>query len=472
MLIAALATAWPNVTAAAPVDLRSDNGLIDVSGELLWFYDQVYTMQTDIGVIHVPASQVTCFGEACPTIPTPAAPIQIAAATPKAMAIAQSILTPPSASSSRSALFGRRPEQVTIIAEAGSAETNIHITDVSATATTTGTSTGTLQDWVTDTAPSQLLATKALSIVTSPDTGIDSLTLPQIAQVFAGEIVNWAELGGVDLDVTLMLADEGTRLHEDLQDIVMSPARKPITPVFMPHRSAAEVKMAVSLTPGSIGVLPADLATDMHTIGVTDACGITTRPTDFAIRAGAYPLMRSTLVVYPNDIDAPFLQTAFDQAAQALTTLPNVDKMDRMLGLMSDGISDPTENRAADLIETLINAKQLDVSFADGPLSETQGAWTRSHFVRLRDGILKGMFDGQEIVFIGFAKAAPTQSALAMSQAAADRILSAFTAFAPIAATRDRVALRSSGHGTLGPATCTITQDFAPRVEVWARPAP
>lgn len=495
-----MALLTPVMATAASIELKSQDGVISVEGEVLSFDGETITLLTKAGEINLRANRVTCHGNDCPTTlrttaQTPA--ITIATSDPQTLAIARSYLATSNASSSRRAVSGAATSdgqvgldtaQISFVPASSATTDEISVTDVIAPETTNAIAG--LQQWLHDTSPSQLLAAKALSVIAAPDTGVDRLTLTQIARILAGEIVNWAEVGGADMDLTLFLTGENTRLHEDVQALVMRPARKPITPAYVTLPSADQIQRSVKVTPGGFSVIPQDIATGAHTLGITDQCGVTTWPTNFAVRSGGYPLTLSTLVLYPFELDNTLIHSAFDKAAaddgplrfavptkpeQTLLNLSEAEKVDRFVNLMSQDLSATEKEDAARLIEFLIDADQLSVSFADGDLSQTQGAWARAHFIRLRDAVKAGQFDGQEIVFVGFAPDADAADPVTTSKAAADAIMAAFTTFAPDATNREAVRFRAMGYGTLSDAACATQDDVAnkvPRIEVWSHPAP
>ncbi|WP_342078307.1 substrate-binding domain-containing protein [Yoonia sp. SS1-5] len=64
---ALLCTAAPAALLAEPVDLRSDDGLISVVGEILAFDGTILTVETSVGPVGVPAAVVSCYGTNCLT---------------------------------------------------------------------------------------------------------------------------------------------------------------------------------------------------------------------------------------------------------------------------------------------------------------------------------------------------------------------------------------------------------------------
>ena len=481
----------PVFATAASIEVTSEDGTLSLEGKMLAYDGETITLETNVGTFNLRADSVSCLGTDCPdemTDAKDAAPITIAIADLHALAIARSILNVPPASSSRRVIPSataptEQPQanaaHVAFVPASEATIGEITITDTGATETATAR--GTIQDWVAKTAPSQLLAMKAMSLIAAPNIDVQKLTLVQLAQIFAGEVVNWAEVGGPDIDISVFLTGEETRLFENVQTVLMRPARKPMTPVYVTVQDPDQIAAAVKMTPGGISLVPSDMAAQANTLGITDHCGVTTWPSDFAVLSGDYPLTLSTLVMYPDAIEAPFIHTAFDKAAgqsgptQSLFALSDADKDERLAALMRQDLSIADDPNAADLMTLMRDADQLAVSFADGPVSKTKGAWMRAHFVRMREAIMAGTFDGHQIVFVGYAHDDDHAAAYVTSQAAADQILTAFRAFAPEAASRDGVSFRSSGHGALSYAACASDAQIVkgtPRIEVWSLPRP
>ncbi|MGM0478745.1 MAG: phosphate ABC transporter substrate-binding protein [Bacteroidota bacterium] len=60
-----------------------------------------------------------------------------------------------------------------------------------------------------------ILATDAVSIVTDPQIGVDSLSTIDLSNIFTGRVKNWKKLGGKDLPITIFGRDKnsGTRFY-------------------------------------------------------------------------------------------------------------------------------------------------------------------------------------------------------------------------------------------------------------------
>ncbi|AIQ47500.1 phosphate-binding protein [Paenibacillus sp. FSL R7-0273] len=98
------------------------------------------------------------------------------------------------------------------------------------------------------------VAVVAISAVSNPDAGVDSLTKQQLVDIFTGKITNWSEVGGADQAIQIINrpSSSGTRATfeafalgtktEDLQGSVQ-------------EDSSGTVKKMIGETPGAIGYL-------------------------------------------------------------------------------------------------------------------------------------------------------------------------------------------------------------------------
>lgn len=308
--------------------------------------------------------------------------------------------------------------------------------------------------------PQRPYAIRSLSVVTSPDIGITSLTLGELTQIFAGDIHNWHQLGGADLAITPIQAAIGTDLNTDVHSLVLRPAHKPVSQTVFSMADAPAILTGLSTFAGGISLVPTDMVRGANTLGITDRCGITHQATDFATQTGDYPLSLLTL-----------RHANSDPAKTTLISRPQNPQNWRIASALDTALPTSQQQSANALMKFLTNARQLSAVFTDGDLSQSERSWTRAHFIRLRDAIHSGALDGQDIHFLGFATNATDTNTRSNTRHAANVVLAAFKAFAPNAALRPDVSLTASGYGYLGDVGCPQNGANATRVEVWTRPA-
>jgi phosphate transport system substrate-binding protein len=98
-----------------------------------------------------------------------------------------------------------------------------------------------------------LLARDGIAIVGHPGGPIDGMTREQVKEVFAGNIVNWSELGGPDEDIHVVAREEGSGTRGAFEEMVMG--EEPITGEAILQNSNGAVRTVVSGTEWAIGFL-------------------------------------------------------------------------------------------------------------------------------------------------------------------------------------------------------------------------
>ncbi len=67
-LLAGLVLSLPSFAAAQEVNLKSPDGSVNLTGELIEFKDNAYIIASKFGPLRVAGDKVECFGDACPGI--------------------------------------------------------------------------------------------------------------------------------------------------------------------------------------------------------------------------------------------------------------------------------------------------------------------------------------------------------------------------------------------------------------------
>lgn len=65
-----------------------------------------------------------------------------------------------------------------------------------------------------------IIAYDGIVVVTHPSNKVNDLTMEQVKQIFTGEVTNWKELGGEDLEIVVVSREDGSGSRDAFQEIV------------------------------------------------------------------------------------------------------------------------------------------------------------------------------------------------------------------------------------------------------------
>ena len=103
----------------------------------------------------------------------------------------------------------------------------------------------------------QVVAYDGIAVVVNSGVELDSLSIEQVAQIFAGEITNFSEVGGPDAEIIVISREEGSGTRDAFQDLVMEAGDEEllIADNAILHNSNGAVRTAVAGTENSIAFL-------------------------------------------------------------------------------------------------------------------------------------------------------------------------------------------------------------------------
>ena len=148
-----------------------------------------------------------------------------------------------------------------------------------------------------------VLAYDGIAVIVNPENTVEDLTVEQIAAIYAGEITNWSEVGGMDAEIVLVGREAGSGTRSGFEEIVgvedLCRYRQELT-------STGDVITAVSQNPGAIGY--ASLASVKDTVKAIKVGGVA--PSDETVKDETYAIQRPFVLVTKEG-------TALTETAQA-----------------------------------------------------------------------------------------------------------------------------------------------------------
>lgn len=522
----------PMALLAQQVDLRSPDEFISVEGEIVGFNGVMLRVDTTVGVIAVPASEVICYGTGCQEVlanndfgltadalidvideradavaaaPTPApAPVENLQATIQfdgasfdrlyrtiagAYAVAGDTgrdvdLAPSGALSVTDTTTG--DSAVLSVAEEGTAaDITVGTVSLNGTADAAYADAG---DWATTATPThQMLGLKSFSVLVAPNAGISQISLNDLASVFAGEVTNWSQIGGADINILPLQLPTNSDVWAEMSRMVMEPAGKTVSANVLTMADQAGIAASILQFPGSVSIVETAEADMDITVPVAGACGISVAPTTFNILSGDYPLVRPALasgVDSAGALTAEVFDFATSDVAQRLVAregffdtnaiLQDASiKNTRLGGLLDASLNDAQRVAAGAMFQALFSADRLSTTMIGGATSGPEGAWNRAALLDLVATIGLPENQGREVLFVGLGQStAGSEAAIVASTTAAADIAAAFEALAGDALSAGGNSVSSFGFGDVAQTTCVDGQvaaaDYA-RVEVWLR---
>lgn len=141
-----------------------------------------------------------------------------------------------------------------------------------------------------------ILAFDGIAIIVNNENKVDNLTVEQIAKIYTGEITNWSELGGADLEIVPIGREAGSGTRDGFEDITKT---KDLCAYRQELTSTGDVITTVSTNPNAIGYASlASVKDSVKAISVNDI-----KPSETTIKDGTYSIQRPFVLVTKADTE-------------------------------------------------------------------------------------------------------------------------------------------------------------------------
>ena len=331
-------------------------------------------------------------------------------------------------------------------------------------------------DGATGTGRMVYVGADAVTPALHPDNPVRRLSLADIAAIWAGEITNWRQLGGMDIAIT--------RHHTD----TARPDGLASAPGLTRHASEQDLLAAVAADPGAIGYVGRSLARSsaVRVPDLSDTCGLDLPASNFSLKAGIYPMIRPiSLHARSVDIGAEaqaFLQWVAKPGADRFVAEAGIADRgaDRMrledLGrtlIHSAAIPNFDAESYGEMLRTLRDAERLSVALRFRPTSVDLDEPSLRELEQLASRLRGGAHQGYEVLLAGFTDAkggAEGNRALSAKRATAvaEQLAEMLGEAGP------NITITPHGFGEQLPIACNDTaqgRDLNRRVEVWLQRA-
>ncbi len=485
--------------------LVSRDGSVSLSGDLLSFDGEYYRLSTIYGVLTVDGSGVNCSGPGCPDLENFVAELRISGQHDVSLLLVQNLLVAFAAENDLvSQVESTAPElrAITLIDEGSGKivarwalarrvdseafddllEARADIALVHRQITENENERfmqAELGDLSRPHRNTQIALLPYVPMI-APENPVSRLSRSQLQQIYRGEILRWAELGGPDAPIFLHLLR-----GDSFPTAQFTQADAPEAAVF--HQSYQDLQEAVILDPFALALAPSPNVSGVKALPLAGSCGFDLHATRQNVKTKDYPLTTS-IFGYVTDRKLPKHAQRFfdfltsDKAAEVVRGAGYVDLLPEEVGIDNQGqrlINAIRASKAESAIEDLHrvadvlgNYRRVTLSFRFETGSSRLDFASELNAKSFAKALEAGDYDGKELLIAGFSDGeGAAESNLKISRERAETVKAAILNFAQTLET-DQTELQVEGFGEALPMACDDTdwgRQANRRVEIWVR---
>jgi phosphate transport system substrate-binding protein len=152
----------------------------------------------------------------------------------------------------------------------------------------------------------QIIAIDGLAIILHPSNPIAALRTDQVAQVFAGEIDDWAPLGGRPGPIKLYARDDNSGTDNTSKELFLTAKGKPLAPTARRFESSEQLSDLVSQDPQGIGFIGLPYIRRAKALAIAAGDSHAMAPSETLIATEDYPLSRRLFLYNQPDLQNPW----------------------------------------------------------------------------------------------------------------------------------------------------------------------
>jgi len=500
----------PLVAAADDVTLTSRDHTIELSGDLLGYDGEFYRIETEYGVLTVDGSGVTCDGPGCPELGAYVAQLTFSGAVEMADILLPALIEgfalrrgyrierAEIGSGLLYTLFeggkdGAKAAELTILRSSSGegfadllgerADFALSLREVRPEEVALAKQAGLGN--LASARQARVIALDAMVPVVARSNPLGKISLADLRAIFAGQISNWAQIGGEDAPVTAYLTQNDVGFSDQFLTTMMRGTSLGASVVRVPTNHV--LTDSVARDPFGIGIASFAQPGTAAPLTLTGSCGFQVAADKQAIKAEDYPLTAPLYLYLPArrlpKIGREFLtylRTGVAQMVVRRTAL--VDQMPGESPVEAQGRRLANAILAAgkevalqdlqEMVTLMAEQARLSVTFRFRDGSSDLDAQSLSNVSLLAHALEAGRYDGRVLRFVGFSDG--------QGDAGANKRLALRRARAVLKAVREaaetlgdgQVEMRAVAFGEALPMACDDTpwgRQVNRRVEVWLR---
>ncbi len=330
-----------------------------------------------------------------------------------------------------------------------------------------------------------IYALNAITVLVAPENPAASISVDNVAKIYAGQIKDWSELGLPPGKINVYAMVETSGYWGAFDEIVMKPRGLTASPEIIRVDAATDWSDKVAQDKNGIGITTIGLVRNSKPLNIEASCGLITRPSNFVAKTEEYPLMHRlhlyTAGAPKSPLGRELLAFALSPAMQPVLRESNfVDQSPETLDFPSQttriayALNAQSEDFDIEMMRTLIteirDASRLSTTFRFGTGDATLDARATADVKRLADILRLPEYAAAQVLIVGFADSLGSFPAnLKLSQRRSGAVVRALQA-AGITQARPQIVQRA--YGELAPVACNdnpLSRNLNRRVEVWIK---
>ncbi|NQD92097.1 OmpA family protein [Pseudomonas sp. CrR25] len=152
----------------------------------------------------------------------------------------------------------------------------------------------------------QIIAIDGLAIILHPSNPLTALRIDQLAQVFAGEVQDWAQLGGSRGSINLYARDDNSGTYDTFKELVLSANGKTLATTAKRFESSEKLSDSVSQDAHGIGFIGLPYIRQAKAVAIGAGQSQPMPPSVTLIATEDYPLSRRLFLYNQPDMQNPW----------------------------------------------------------------------------------------------------------------------------------------------------------------------
>ena len=483
----AFAFCWVAPVAAQEISLVSAEGRLEIKGRLLHFDGADYRIQTEFGALTVRGEGMTCTGWECPKLDQLVEQFAFVGRGELVTDLMPLLIQ----------TYALASDQMAMGNPHGDTRLTMHIQDKDLDAVAlvglsdTSTSVDTINPIYLGDAPdapieefrSTLLARGALLPISHPDNPIKHLTIAQLTQILDGEIINWSDLGGPNLPISVYVSRDLVSHNYQIPKIL---GPNDLSFALRMDKDA-DVERLVATRQGAIGLIRYRHHTDSHIMTIRTQCNWEFRPTRFNIQSAEYPLSFAYEMYLPRTrmtkVQRRFMNWLKSEPAQKAMAKQGfvgvwpssqriADQGNRLRHAIEGLGNGGSVGELKKMMSMLGDGQRLSTTFRYNATGDSLDATSLGYASMLSQAISDGHFADKTLFFVGFTDNRQGNGAAVSAGLKRAKLVMEHVFDTPYLEEVDEAVAQPVSFGNVAPVSCNSSpQERAMnwRVELWVK---